>query len=126
MFTRLVESLAATERLSQVFTDESVLQAMLDFEAALARAEARCGVIPREAARHIALSARADAFDVDELTRLSLRAGTPAIPLVKMLTARVRGIDSDAAGYVHLGATSQDVVDSALVLLLAKCHQILA
>ncbi len=46
MFTRLMESLAATEALSQVFSDASVLQAMLDFEVALARAEARCGVIP--------------------------------------------------------------------------------
>ena len=126
MFTRLVESLAATERLSQVFSDASVLQAMLDFEASLARAEAHCGVIPPAAARQIALTARADSFDGEELTRLSLRAGTPAIPLVKMLTAQVRALDPEAAGYVHWGATSQDVVDSALVLLLARCHAILA
>jgi 3-carboxy-cis,cis-muconate cycloisomerase len=125
MFTRLVESLAATEALSRVFSDDSVLQAMLDFEAALARAEKRCGVIPAAASERIAEAARADAFDIAELTRLSLRAGTPAIPLVKMLTARVRGASPSAADFVHWGATSQDVVDTALVLLLRQCREIL-
>jgi 3-carboxy-cis,cis-muconate cycloisomerase len=126
MFTRLVESLAATEALSRVFSDPSVLQAMLDFEAALARAEARCGILPGAAAEKIAESAHAGGFDAGELTRLSLRAGTPAIPLVNMLTARVRTADPDAAGFVHYGATSQDVADTALVLLLRQCRGILA
>jgi hypothetical protein len=108
MFTRLVESLAATEAISKVFSDASVLQAMLDFEAALARAEARCGVIPASAVTAIAAAAMAEGFDLSELTRLSLRAGTPAIPLVKMLTVRVRAIDPEAAG-LSISATSQDV-----------------
>jgi 3-carboxy-cis,cis-muconate cycloisomerase len=125
MFTRLVESLAATEALSRIFSDASVLQAMLDFEAALARAEARCGVIPRPAAERIVAAAKADGFDIAELTRLSLRAGTPAIPLVKMLTAQVRASDPQAADFVHWGATSQDVVDTALVLLLRQCRDVL-
>jgi 3-carboxy-cis,cis-muconate cycloisomerase len=125
MFTRLVECLAATERLSAVFSDASVLQAMLDFEAALARAEARSGVIPAGAVASIMDAARAQDFDTRELARLSLRAGTPAIPLVKMLTARVRAIDPEAAGFVHWGATSQDVADTALVLLLRQARRIL-
>lgn len=125
MFTRLVESLAATEPLSRVFSDDSVLQAMLDFEAALARAEASCGVIPGAAAAKIAEAAQAQEFDAAELTRLSLRAGTPAIPLVQTLTARVRALDPDAAGFVHWGATSQDVADTALVLLLRQCRELL-
>jgi 3-carboxy-cis,cis-muconate cycloisomerase len=125
MFTRLVESLGATEKLSAVFSDDSVLQAMLDFEAALARAEARCGVIPASAAASITEAARAEGFDTAELARLSLRAGTPAIPVVKMLTARVRAIDPAAAGFVHWGATSQDVADTALVLLLRQTRRIL-
>jgi len=126
MFTRLVESLAATEPLSRVFSDPSVLQAMLDFEAALACAEAQCGVIPGAAAEKIAEAAHAGGFDTGELTRLSLRAGTPAIPLVSMLTARVLAVDPDAAGFVHYGATSQDVADTALVLLLRQCREVLA
>ena len=125
MFTRLVESLAATEKLSEVFSDASVLQAMLDFEAALARAEAHCGVIPASAAASITEAAHAEGFDTGELARLSLRAGTPAIPVVKMLTARVRAIDPAAAGFVHWGATSQDVADTALILLLRQARRVL-
>ena len=126
MPTRLIESLAATEPLSRVFSDNIVLQAMLDFEAALARAEARVGVIPASAASTIAEAARADGFDTAELTRQALRAGTPAIPLVRMLTERVRAQDAGAAGFVHWGATSQDVVDTALVLLLKQCSTLLS
>jgi 3-carboxy-cis,cis-muconate cycloisomerase len=126
MPTRLIESLAATEPLSRVFSDNSVLQAMLDFEAALARAEARAGVIPASAAAAIADAARADGFDTAALARQALRAGTPAIPLVRMLTERVRDRDAAAAGFVHWGATSQDVVDTALVLLLKQCRTVLA
>jgi 3-carboxy-cis,cis-muconate cycloisomerase len=125
MFTRLMESLAATERLSQIFSDASVLQAMLDFEAALATAEARAGVIPQAAAAVISEAARAEGFDTAELARQALRAGTPAIPLVRMLTARVSSLDAHAAGFVHWGATSQDVADTALVLLLRRCRPML-
>ncbi|MEO8661071.1 MAG: 3-carboxy-cis,cis-muconate cycloisomerase [Bryobacteraceae bacterium] len=125
MFTRMMDSLAATERLSRVFADESVLQSMLDFEAALARVEARAGLIPESAAEAISSAATADGFDVAELTRLALRAGTPAIPLVRMLTQRVRARDAYSAGFVHWGATSQDVVDTALVLLLRQCRPVL-
>ena len=58
--------------------------------------------------------------------RLSLRAGTPAIPLVQTLKEKVRAKDPRRPGFVHWGATSQDVVDTALVLLLSKCHTLLA
>src|ERR1044072_5671023 len=122
MPVRLTESLAATEALAAVFSDASVIQAMLDFESALARAEARVGVIPEAAAQAISAAATADGFDDAELSRQSLRAGTPALPLVKMLTARVRATDPSSAGFVHWGATSQDVSDTALVLLLRRCR----
>jgi 3-carboxy-cis,cis-muconate cycloisomerase len=125
MFTRLIESLAATEALSQIFSDGAVLQAMLDFEAALARAEARVRLIPADAAAAIAGAAVAEGFDTAELVRQSLRAGTPAIPVVRMLTARVRARNATAAGFVHWGATSQDVTDTALVLLLGRCRLVL-
>lgn len=126
MSTRLIESLAATEPLSRIFSDTSVLQAMLAFEAALARAEARVDVIPASAAAAIAEAARAGEFDTAEMARQALRAGTPAIPLVRMLTERVRAQDANAAGFVHWGATSQDVADTALVLLLKQCRTVLA
>jgi 3-carboxy-cis,cis-muconate cycloisomerase len=125
MLTRLIESLAATEALSAVFSDEVVLRSMLDFEAALARAEARVGAIPAAAAAAITAAAVPDGFDVADLVRQSLRAGTPAIPLVRMLTARVRARDVAASGFVHWGATSQDVTDTALVLLLRQSRRVL-
>jgi 3-carboxy-cis,cis-muconate cycloisomerase len=125
MFPRLTESLAATEALSQVFSDDAVLQAMLDFEAALARAEARVGLIPEDAAATIAGAAVAEGFDTAELVRQSAPAGTPAVPLVRMLTERVRARSVAAAGFVHWGAASQDVTDTALVLLLGRCRPLL-
>jgi len=125
MPTRLMESLAATEPLSRVFSDTAVLQAMLDFEAALARAEARAGIIPATSAAAITEAAQAVGFDASELARQALRAGTPAIPLVRLLTQRVRLKDAAAAGYVHWGATSQDVVDTATMLLLKQSRALL-
>ncbi|MBZ5663225.1 MAG: 3-carboxy-cis,cis-muconate cycloisomerase [Acidobacteriia bacterium] len=125
MAVRLIDSLATTAAMEKLFCDESVLQAMLDFEAALARTEARLGIIPQSAADTIAKSAEAKNFDSAALARAALRAGTPGIPLVKALTERVRAIDAGAAGYVHWGATSQDVADTGLVLLLKQAQLVL-
>ena len=126
MAARLIESLATTEPLADLFSDQSVLQAMLDFESALARAEARVGVIPRSAANAIRKAAKAETFDIANLAVATLRAGTPGIPLAKALTDKVRTTDADAACYVHWGATSQDVADTALVLLLKRAEPILS
>jgi 3-carboxy-cis,cis-muconate cycloisomerase len=123
---RLIESLATTSQLAELFSDESVLQAMLDFEVALAHAEACLGVVPQGAADVIRKAARAEAFNAASLARDTLRAGTPGIPLVKALTERVHSIDSTAAHFVHWGATSQDVADTALILLLKRAQAILA
>jgi len=126
MPARLIESLATTESLAELFSDQSVLQAMLDFEAALARAEARAGVIPESAAKAIRKAAKAEEFDTAHLAADILRAGTPGIPLIKILTEKVRAKNEDAARYVHWGATSQDVADTALVLLLKQAQPILS
>jgi 3-carboxy-cis,cis-muconate cycloisomerase len=126
MSMRLIESLATTPALAELFSDESVLRAMLDFEAALARAEARSGVIPTEAATAITASAKPGNFDVSALAGATFRAGTPAIPLVIALTDQVRKADAEAARFVHWGATSQDVADSAMSLLLKRAEPILS
>ncbi len=125
MAVRLIESLGTTGPLADLFSDQSILQAMLDFEAALARAEACFNIVPQSAADVISAEATAEAFDPAVLADASLRAGTPGIPLVKALTERVRGKDPAAAGFVHWGATSQDVADTALVLLLKQAQPIL-
>ncbi len=122
---RLVENLSTTRPLAELFSDQSVLQAMLDFEVALARTEARLKIIPQSAAEAIATAAHAEAFDSAALAIAAAGSGTPVVPLVKALIERVRAQDPAAAGFVHWGATSQDVADTALVLLLKKTQPIL-
>jgi 3-carboxy-cis,cis-muconate cycloisomerase len=101
-----------------VCDDGTYLQHMLDFEAALARAEAAAGVIPASAAAPIAKACKASSFDLADLAEAAIRSGNLAIPLVKALTANVAKADADAARYVHWGATSQDVIDTAGMLTL--------
>src|SRR5258706_2842048 len=98
--------------------DATYLQPMLDFEAALARAEASTGVIPAGAADAIAKACKAESFDVGAWAEAATRSGNLRIPLVKALTAGVARADVDAARYVHWGATSQDVIDTATMLTL--------
>jgi 3-carboxy-cis,cis-muconate cycloisomerase len=108
-----IDFLFSTPEMSAIFSSESHVRAMLAFEAALARAEARAGIIPQNAAAVIAANCRLELFDVEALYREAAVAGTPAIPLVSMLTALVEG---DAQKFVHWGATSQDAIDTALML----------
>ena len=91
---------------------------MLDFEAALARAEAGTGVIPKSAAAPIATRCKASLFNLEAVSQAAALAGNLAIPMVKQLTALVEQDDREAAGYVHWGATSQDAIDTGLVLQL--------
>ncbi len=114
---RLIEA-AGPSAANAAFSDAATVQAMLDVEAALARAQARCGVIPAAAVAPIESACRVDGFDLDALARDSMIAGNLAVALVAQLTARVTQIDAAAARYVHWGATSQDVIDSALALQL--------
>ena len=125
MSGRLIESLATTPALAALFSDESVLQAMLEFETALARAEARTGVIPAPGCGCDPAAAKTGNFDISALADAAFRAGTPAIPLVKILTDQVRKADAEAARFVHWGATSQDVADTAMSLLLKRAEPIL-
>jgi 3-carboxy-cis,cis-muconate cycloisomerase len=101
-----------------VCDDATTLQHMLDFEAALARAEAATGVIPKDAVEPIVKACKAETLDIAELAEAATRSGNLAIPLVKALTAQVAGLDAEAARYVHWGATSQDVIDTAAMLSL--------
>lgn len=120
MPVRLIDSLATTEAMARIFSDESVLGAMLDFEVALARAEAKLSIIPQAAADAVAKAARPDAFDSAALAAATPSTGTPAIPFVKALIEKVATLNSGVSQYVHWGATSQDVCDTALVLLLKQ------
>ena len=122
MPARLIDSFATTGALADQFSDAAVLDAMLRFETALATAQARLGMIPQRAADAIAKVHRVDPASMAEEARAS---ATLVIPFVKALTKRVRQIDAEAADFVHWGTTSQDVLDTALVLLLAGARTIL-
>jgi 3-carboxy-cis,cis-muconate cycloisomerase len=109
----LLGALFATPAMARLFDDRARLQAMLDFEAALARAEATAGVVPPEAAEAITAACDADRFDLGAIGRAAADGGNLAIPMVKALTAAV---GSDAGRYVHWGATSQDAIDTGFML----------
>ncbi|WP_441230134.1 3-carboxy-cis,cis-muconate cycloisomerase [Tardiphaga sp. 215_C5_N2_1] len=123
----LLAPLLSSPAMRAVCDDTTHLQHMLDFEAALARAEAAVGVIPASAVTAIEAACKADQFDLAALADAATRSGNLAIPLVKTLTAKVAKADTEAARYVHWGATSQDVIDSATMLgLRAAIDSLLA
>src|SRR5579859_3553625 len=116
----LLAPMLSSGLMRSVCDDATTLQHMLDFEAALARAEAIVGVIPASAAGPIAKACKAELFDLAALAEAATRSGNLAIPLVKALTSAVAKTDPEAARYVHWGATSQDVIDTAAMLTLRK------
>jgi 3-carboxy-cis,cis-muconate cycloisomerase len=108
-----------------VCDDAAYLQHMLDFEAALARAEVATGVIPASASGPITDACKAGSFDLTSLAEAATKSGNLAIPLVRALTTNVAGTDAEAARYVHWGATSQDVIDTATMLTLREGLEVL-
>ncbi|KKB62336.1 3-carboxy-cis,cis-muconate cycloisomerase [Robbsia andropogonis] len=122
---RLTDTLYGGRALLPIWDVEATLQRMLDVEAALTRASAEVGVVPRSAVEPIAAACRVENFDIPALLDASATAGNTAIPLVKQLTAVVKVRDADASRFVHWGATSQDIIDTATVLqALESCDVI--
>lgn len=115
--TEPIDSFFSTPQMSAVFEAEALVRQMLAFEAALARAEARAGLIPEAAATAISAACRVEHFDVPALYCEAAVAGTLAIPLVRVLTARVEG---EGRKWVHWGATSQDAIDTAVMLQMRE------
>ena len=106
---------------AEAFSDAATLRHMLRFEAALAHAAARAGLIPQEACRRsIAAACDPALYDPARCAEAARRTATLTVPVVKALTAEVRKRDAEAAAYVHWGATSQDVLDTAMVLQLGE------
>ena len=113
--SKIFGTLFGDAEISQVLTDESYVRALVEVETALARAEARVGVIPQAAANQIANAADANRIDLEALARGTARSGFPIIALVQEIRKAVGG---EAASYVHWGATTQDIMDTACVLQL--------
>ncbi len=122
----LLDPLFRWEAVTKLFRDDARLQAMLDFEAALARAESTVGVIPSSAASAIAAKCRAELFDKQSLADAAALAGNLAIPLVKHLKGLVAAENKDAANFVHWGATSQDAIDTGLILQFREALALIA
>ncbi|WP_288407811.1 3-carboxy-cis,cis-muconate cycloisomerase [uncultured Herbaspirillum sp.] len=117
MSVSIFDSFLTTSEMIAVFDDQAVVQAMLRFEQVLAEAEAAEGIIPEAAARAIASVCRAPLYDINALIVAGRRAGALAIPLVKELQRTVALYSEQAATHVHWGSTSQDVLDTAMVLV---------
>jgi 3-carboxy-cis,cis-muconate cycloisomerase len=111
----------ARDTFTQALSADAFVRAMLDFERALADAEADAGVIPQPAARAIAKACTELSLSPGVLAAEGKRSGSLAVPLVKALTTHVAREDARAAAFVHYGSTSQDVLDTALVLCLKPC-----
>ncbi|WP_153810304.1 3-oxoadipate enol-lactonase [Nocardia sp. SYP-A9097] len=137
--SELFDPLQATGPVASTTDDTAWLQALLDAEAALAGALADAGLIPAAHAETIAAACRAELYDAREIGRAAVGIGNPAAPLVRALTAEVAraeapdqrdttpaaGLGDTAAGdsaaaAVHLGATSQDIMDTAAMLIAAR------
>ena len=113
--------------------DGAYLQALLDAEAALARAQARIGVVPQQAAEAITAAAQAERFDLRRIALEARSGGNPVIPLAAALRTAVDGWAADSgdaekegvAAYVHRGATSQDIMDTATMLVADRARTVI-
>lgn len=123
--SELLEPLFGDPEVTALFSARAQLQTLLDVELALAEALAETGTIPKRAVDPIRAAARAERYDIAAIAAGAARAGNVLIPLVEALTARVGQTDSEAARYVHWGATSQDILDTALVLDLRKAASLI-
>src|ERR1044071_9385893 len=108
------------EEVSRLFSDDAFVHALVQVEIALGRAEAGSGVIPPKAAERIA-KVRADRIDIEALTKGTLRSGFPIIALVEELRNQV---GSEAAPFVHWGATTQDIIDTASILQIRSAIEL--
>ncbi len=120
---RLFGPTFTTAAMAAIVSDAAWLRAMLDFEAALARAEARVGMIPPAAAQAIADACATPDLDIEAIGRQAAASGTPVVPLLEALRAR---LPAGAAAHLHRGATSQDVLDTAMMLLARDGLELLA
>jgi 3-carboxy-cis,cis-muconate cycloisomerase len=109
----LLSPVRAGTAIEQVVGDRAWLQAMLDAEAALARAQARVGTLPAESAAVITRTARAELFDIRGIALAARDTANPVVALVGRLTRAVAELDPASAEYVHRGSTSQDILDTA-------------
>ena len=125
MTNQIFRRLNSTSQMMIIFDDESILKAMLDFEKALALAQVRSDMFEPSVADSIAKCCLINNFSTSELSESAKVHGTIVVPLIKHLTKLVMELDVSASNWVHFGATSQDVIDTAMVIQLRKALKIM-
>lgn len=123
--TGLLSPVRAGTPVEALLDDRAWLRAMLDAEAALVRAQARLGQVPRSAAGTVTAVVAAACFDVNDLAVRSREAANPVVALVQDLTRAVAEVDPAAAEFVHRGSTSQDILDTGAMLVAADCLRVI-
>lgn len=121
----IFEGFLSTSEAQEAFGDRRFVEAMLRFEAALARAQAAVGLIPETCAASIIGTCKVELFDVAKIVRESARAGSAAIPLIRTLRETVGLFNAEAVACVHFGSTSQDVIDTAMALMTREALQLI-
>lgn len=106
-----------TKDMAEVFSESARFESWLEVEVALAKAEATVGIIPAEAAANIAQAARIENLDLNAMKAEFDKVGFPIMPLVHQLA---KACDPEAARYVHWGSTTQDIIDTGLVLQIRR------
>ncbi|MFE4353657.1 adenylosuccinate lyase [Peribacillus butanolivorans] len=120
--SNLYSGIYVTEEMKKVFSDESLLQKWLDCWVALAKAEAEIGLIPEEAAQEIANKANYESIDMEKIRKGIVDTTHPLIVQIREFTEVVGG---DAGQYIHWGATTQDIMDTAVVLQIKEAQEVL-
>ncbi|SKA38033.1 adenylosuccinate lyase [Consotaella salsifontis] len=116
-----MQHLWSTPEMREIFSEKNRLQKWLDFEVALARTQAELGIIPEAAAEEIAAAAHIDRVDLEAVAEEVRRIKHTLVPLLKGLQAN---LGKEAAEFLHYGATTQDVVDTGLILQLQQAHRV--
>ncbi|HHY47559.1 MAG TPA: adenylosuccinate lyase [Firmicutes bacterium] len=118
----LFKDIFGAEKMREIFSDEMLVQRWLDVEAALAEAEAELGLIPMGAASEIRRKANLDFIDLSALKKGIDVTGHPIVPLIRLLE---RACEGDSGKYIHWGATTQDIMDSAVVLQIRDAYEVI-
>jgi len=108
----------STPEIAAIWSDKQRTKYFLDFEAGLAKAQAKLGIIPQKAADHIVKHCRVEEIDFNDLRRQTELIGYPVLPVVKQIVAKVNTVEAQLGEWAHWGATTQDLTDTAVVLQL--------
>jgi 3-carboxy-cis,cis-muconate cycloisomerase len=114
------EAILTTDELLDATSDRAWLATMVEVEVALARAEADCGLIPADVAEMIAVRLAHPDVNLEELGRAARDSANPVVPLISMIA---HGLPSEASAYLHYGATSQDILDTAAMLVVKRASR---